>query len=459
MSFNHIDFLLIFPLFFLTYWISPIRFRGIALLLFNLLFFATWGAKFFFVILTLSIFEWLWGKLILRSANNKYGIWIFLLGNFVLIATLVWFKYINHHGPTSFLPIGLSYQILLGISYFTDLRFKILRESSDFFKYLNYKTFFPQVMAGPISRYKDMEKHFKNETRLSDINWKAAIFLFSWGFFKKSYCGDYLVNEVITPLLNQESTYHFSSLILGIIIMPLQIYCDFSGYSLMAKGLAKSLGKDLPNNFNLPFLSNSFNEFWNRWHISLSQWLRDYIFFPCQKYFLKHLPSLFSMVMAIFVTWIIGGVWHGVGTIYFYYGLTQGLYVATNGMMDFYKIKIMRAENRKPIRKNFSFMKAIIVYLLFALSILLFLSDSLPNFFNYLKLLVTLNHGTNSLDWLHPMFIFTLIMIEHYWGYKEYEINFYRKPVFAQGIALGMIWIYIILVAPKNYVSFIYFKF
>ncbi|HXH73697.1 MAG TPA: MBOAT family O-acyltransferase [Bacteriovoracaceae bacterium] len=458
MNFHQIDFLIAFPVFFVLYWLLPYKFASVALIVFNVIFYASWGGKFFLVILGLTCLEWIAGLGISRIESEGKKNLVYFGSLSTIICTLICFKYFIS-GDNWFLPVGLSYQVLMGISHLTDLRYGGSSEVGSFRNYFSFKTFFPVVVSGPITRFSEMEKYFSTSPSWKLVPWREVILLFSWGYFKKAYCGDYLANEVITPMANMPSEFHISALYLKFITMPVQLYCDFSGYSSMARALAMSLGKDLPINFNLPFLSNSFNEFWNRWHISLSQWLRDYIFFPLNKLLFKSCGPLLSAVLAILLTWILGGMWHGPGIIYTLYGLHQGLYVAVNALSDYYKTKRLKRNKLKRAPKNFSVLKAVFVFILFGLSILLFMSPSLNAYREYLALLVSGSDGIKTLDWWHPLFIFAIIIGEHIYGYKEGDKTFSRLPIFFQGAVLGLLWVYIILIAPKNYVAFIYFKF
>ena len=233
------------------------------------------------------------------------------------------------------LPIGISFYTFQTISYSVDIYRGSLKPSKSLWEFALFVSFFPQVVAGPILR----ASHFLPQLRekisnnniparlrtitIHDTALRFGITLMAVGFFKKMFFADNiapLVNEIFEVPYGLESF----SVMLGAIAFGVQIYCDFSGYSDIAIGAAAILGFNIPANFNKPFFATSPSEFWRRWHISLSTWVRDYVFYPLV---IKHKKSKLRIVSSLLVTFFLIGIWHGAGWNFIIFGIMHGLYV------------------------------------------------------------------------------------------------------------------------------------
>jgi D-alanyl-lipoteichoic acid acyltransferase DltB (MBOAT superfamily) len=351
MPFQSLDFLYFFAVFYIAYlalhkWH---RLQNIWLLLGSYFYYATWDWHFLIVILGLTGINYLVGRGIDREwGRNSSSVTIKRLllaaGLFSNLGCLAYFKYMDffNRGILRFFessgipvdnllvnviaPIGISFYILQICSYLIDIYNKRIPASSSLLDVALFIAFFPQVLSGPIERAARMLPQFKRTRHLTADQVSAGIYLLLSGFFKKMVVADNLAliaNQVF------DNYHNYSGLDIGIGVLAFtgQLYADFSAYSDIARGLARLMGFELIVNFRLPYFSASPAEFWQRWHISLSEWLRDYIFFPLRKALLRwKFPA--SQIIALFapplITMLVSGLWHGTGWNFIVWGLFHG---------------------------------------------------------------------------------------------------------------------------------------
>ena len=224
------------------------------------------------------------------------------------------------------LPLGFSYYIFQAVSYLADLQSGKLKAQKNLFEFALYMCFFPKFISGPIERAGDFEKQIRGLSGVCLLDkgriGEAACYLLC-GAFMKAVVADRI--GYYTPSLMENPAAHGSAwLLMGVLLYTMQIYCDFAGYSMMAVGLAKLFGIELTLNFNAPYLSKSPSEFWRRWHISLSKWLRDYIYIPLGGNRKGRLRQMFNTI----VVFVLCGMWHGSGLKFVLWGLLHGVFSA-----------------------------------------------------------------------------------------------------------------------------------
>ena len=342
MVFNSFNFWLVFPFIFVIYWAIPVKFnrvRNIFLLAVSYLLYMNWKPSFALVLLGVTLICY-WGGQILDNKilvkRKKTLCWCFtLLG---LLPLLV-FKYYNflNTGITSILESiglhfalpGLNWAIPIGISFFTfqslgyllDVYKKRVPAEKDFLDFALFVSFFPQVTSGPISTAKDLMPQFKNPHSFNYDQGKEGLKMLLWGMFLKLALADRIGVYVDTVYANYIH-YSGSVCLLASIMYTIQIYCDFAGYSLMAIGIAKTLGFDLINNFERPYLAASITEFWKRWHISLTRWLTTHIYISLG----GNRCSKVRQYVNIMITFIVSGLWHGANWTFIIWGALHGLF-------------------------------------------------------------------------------------------------------------------------------------
>jgi len=354
MLFNTIEFVIFFIIVLSIFVILKNRyFPHIFLLGVSYLFFY-WSNNYLISLLIFStILTFYAGKEIAKSKSirNKKVLLIFsLIGNLGLLGFFKYYdfaiaqfnilgNYINLADEIPFLnlalPIGISFYTFQTISYVLDIYRGQLEPSKSFREFATFVAFFPQIVAGPILRAKQFLPQLREKTenlkhtklrfiRFEKFNVQVGITMMVLGFFKKIFFADNIapmVNEIFGMPLGLESF----TIIWGTIGFGIQVYCDFSGYSDIAIGAALIMGFKIPANFNKPFFATSLSDFWRRWHISLSSWIRDYLLFPIVY---RKISSDLVMISGILVSFVLLGLWHGAGWNFIIFGLIHGVYVA-----------------------------------------------------------------------------------------------------------------------------------
>ena len=331
MVFSSLSFIIVFlPLVLLIYYLCPRKYQNIVLLVFSLIFYYIGEQKYTIIMLLSSVLAYVSGLLIYKSKsiNNKKIILIVFITLDVLI--LGYFKYfnfllesINNIFNTDFdtlniiLPIGISFYTFQGISYVIDV-YRGAKVQKSYINFATYLTFFPQLIAGPIVRYEDIREEITNR-KFNSEDFASGVERFCIGLSKKV-----LLSNVLAEFLNIYAGTNSHTILLSWVIglvIPIQIYFDFSGYSDMAIGLGRMFGFHFIENFNYPLISKSATEFWRRWHISLGTWFRDYIYIPLGGNKVK----ISRHIINILIVWGLTGLWHGAAYNFIIWGLYYGV--------------------------------------------------------------------------------------------------------------------------------------
>lgn len=316
---------ILFSIFALTFiCIIPIYWRKYGLLLVNIIFYYICDPKF----LLLILFGISWSFLIARIINKavKYRmIWLFI-GIIPVLLTLCFFKYYKFFIPDNSIflslamPLGISYYTFKIISYLVDVYKKKLSRNS-FIDYSIYISFFPQIICGPISRYDELSKNLNDLAKPSPHLLTQGCYFILSGLFKKLVIADRL-SGYVNIIFSNHSNYPALALWMAAFFFTIQIYCDFAGYSEIAIGISNLFGLECRLNFDKPYFSYSIKDFWRKWHISLSSWLRDYIYIPLG----GNRKGLFIKNFNIIITFFISGLWHGTGVHFICWGLWHGFF-------------------------------------------------------------------------------------------------------------------------------------
>jgi len=320
--FNSLLFLILF-LFFLPLYIplrSKVSVRNVALLLFSVYFYYKSSGWYFLLLIATSVAAHYLTLWLHQHALHRSRKVVFVFTICFYLSLLLWYKYANFMGGVMvdlgfkgwsfddiFLPLGISFYTFELISYTTDVylsRFKPVNSLRDFLLYIS---FFPHLVAGPIVRPDELLPQLQEPARIDADHTGKAVFLLISGLLKKAVISDYIGVNFVDRVFDNPALYSSTENILATYGYTLQIYCDFSGYSDMAMGIALFLGFQLPLNFKQPYASFSITEFWRRWHISLSSWLRDYLYIPLGGNRKGPLRQYFNLLL----TMLLGGLWHG----------------------------------------------------------------------------------------------------------------------------------------------------
>lgn len=327
MLFSSITFLYYFlPLIIIFYFLVPFRFKNFILLLFSLIFYS-WGEPKYIILMILSIFcGYIEGLLIQKSVEKKYSRWVLACSCCIHLGLLGYFKYFDflieninalggHLSPLRIaLPIGISFYTFQIISYLIDVYRRDCNAQHNLISFGAYVSMFPQLIAGPIVRYKDIESQLLFRTH-SISKASLGIRRFVIGLSKKVLLANSFGKLCSIFLETKDSSilYYW----LYAVSFALQIYFDFSGYSDMAIGLGKLFGFEFPENFNYPYMSKSVTEFWRRWHMTLGNWFRDYVYIPMGGNRVSKKRWFFNIA----VVWFLTGLWHGAAWNFILWGL------------------------------------------------------------------------------------------------------------------------------------------
>lgn len=375
MLFNSIDFAIFFPIVFLVYWLfsGSLKWRNLVILISSYIFYGWWDWRFLFLIAISTIVDFYVGKAIRREKNKKSRKRFLFVSLAVNLGLLVYFKYTNFFVDTfieSFrlfgktlevstlniiLPVGISFYTFQTLSYTIDIYRKRFKPTDDLIAFAAFVAFFPQLVAGPIERASHLLPQFFKRHKFNYTLVKSGLLLIAFGLFKKMVIADraaQYVNEVYNNPLNYEGI----ETILATVLFAFQIYCDFSGYSDIAIGAARTMGFDLMKNFDSPYLSKSITEFWRRWHISLSTWFRDYVYIPLGGSRNGEYKTYFNL----FIVFLVSGLWHGAAMTFVIWGAIHGVIIV---------VEKATSKNRAILFQKLSFTKENISNKLFFVAI------------------------------------------------------------------------------------------
>jgi len=343
MLFNSIEFAIFFPLIFIIYWLvfnKNIKYRNIFIICASYFFYGMWDWRFLSLIIISSLADYLIGFKIHASEDDKSRKAFLLLSIIINIGILGFFKYFNfftdsllslfellgwtysYERLSIILPVGISFYTFQTLSYTLDIYRKRLIPTKDITSFFAFVSFFPQLVAGPIERAKDLLPQFHKIRKANYDSIRWGLILITIGLFKKIVIADRLAIYIDTCYSNIDQASGMPMLI-AIIFFAFQLYLDFSAYSDIAIGIAKTLGFNLSTNFKRPYLAVSFSDFWKRWHISLSSWFKDYVYISLGGNKVNK-AKLFRNIIIVF---LLSGLWHGASWNFVIWGALNGLFL------------------------------------------------------------------------------------------------------------------------------------
>lgn len=468
MLFNSLIFTLFLPIVFSIYWVIPSKYRNYFLLLASYYFYYSYNPWFLLLLIGTSGLDYFIARKISNSNDQqqkKALLMVSLLSNIGVLFVFKYFVFVYNSSVEVFdldakllhnliIPAGLSFYTFQSISYTIDVyrgKYKADDTLSDF---LLYVSFFPHMVAGPIVRYNDLMPQFKIITYFKNINWQQFATLVIWGYFKKLVIADNL-NLIVTPVFNNVTAFTGFELALAGFLFVIQVYCDFSGYSDIATGVAKLFNINLSLNWRRPLLSKSLHEFWKRNHISITTWFRDYLYIGLGGSRVGYNRWLIN----IFFVFVISGFWHGANFTFIIWGTMHGLLYILEIFLNkmFPTIKVPGVMGR--------------LYLLgfHTLSLIAFRANNLldlraiySKIFSLSKENFMINSLLNHQDRLYFIIIFLLIVILFIKEInEEYAIINKNKTVYSILKPLAFILFIVLIFTLGNFSAntFIYFQF
>lgn len=344
MVFNSVQFFGFISIFYLLYLLTNRKFRlqNTLLLIASYIFYGSWDWRFLSLLFASTVLDYICGIMIHDSEDpvrRKIFLTCAMVGNMTMLGI---FKYFNFFSANLqlllsnfgfqgdplllkvILPLGISFYTFQTMSYSIDIYRKEMEPTRNFFDFALFVSFFPHLVAGPILRAKSIIPQIVNPRKLSFSKFYEGSHLIVWGLFLKVFVADNLA-LIVNPVFTPSGSYNGIAVLLSLYAFAFQIFGDFAGYSCIAKGLGKWLGFEMPDNFNLPYFATNPQEFWQRWHISLSKWLHDYLFMPLA--FNWRNLGRWGVILALMLTFTLCGFWHGASWTFILWGAYQGLLI------------------------------------------------------------------------------------------------------------------------------------
>jgi len=382
MVFTSLNFLLFFPAVILLFYATPIKFRWLTLLVASYFFYLNIEPVFGLLTVFITVSTYVFTRLIDKAEeDSKKSVYMYINIAIVLLP-LLFFKYFIPINEGIFdllevydmrwglpkisflLPVGISYYTFMAIGYTVDVYNEELEAEKNIGIVALFIAFFPLVLSGPIERATNMIPQFKSGMKLDPANFSPGLKMMLWGYFMKLVVADRTAIYVDT-IYNNLANHNGDSILLASTLYPIQVYADLGGYSLIAIGVSRILGLEVMQNFNRPFFATSMAVFWRRWHISLIKWLTDYIYTPLAFSFRKY--GIWGIVLALMITFILSGIWHGATWGFLVWGILQGIFLSVEALATKRRGKLV---NRFNLKNNFIYtvFSILFTFLLFAIS-------------------------------------------------------------------------------------------
>ena len=472
MLFNSVEFLLFFPIVTVLFYLIPHKFRWIHLLSASCIFYMFFIPEYILILFVTILIDYFAGILIERSngPNKKLYLIISIVSTCAVLFIFKYYDFFNENiryicsllqvfypenTPKYILPIGLSFHTFQSLSYVIEVFKGKQKAEKHFGIYSLYVMFYPQLVTGPIERPQSLLVQLRQVKKFTYSNIARGLRLIVFGLFIKMVIADNLA-VLVDRIYEQPESYSSFSILTGLIFYSIQIYCDFYGYSTIAVGCALTLGFTLMDNFRQPYFAKNIAEFWQKWHISLSTWFRDYVYIPLGGSRVKTVRWIFNIMMVF----VLSGLWHGANWTFIIWGLVHGLlYISGAGFSALFTYKkphhpvINTAVNVVAGLKTFLFVTLVWVF---------FRATDLTQVENIFHAL--LNNGSIQgidlgISKSILIFISIFLLIEYLLHQNRFDIWCELKPVAVRwGIYSFLIFSIIAFSSVESY-PFIYFQF
>ena len=423
-------------------------------------FYGFWSVPFSGLLAFSTLVDWSASCWIERSKTKAWkraGLLASLIAN---LGVLGLFKYADFFSDSAYglfhmrpwphmnwiLPLGISFYTFQTMSYTIDVFRGHIKAHRSIVDVAMYVSFFPQLVAGPIVRASDLLPQLQTKQEFEWSNIRQGIARIIWGLVKKVHFADAMAH-IVTVVYGQSSDYSGWSLLLATYAFAIQIYCDFSGYSDIAIGSAKLLGIHLPENFDAPYLTLSIQEFWRRWHMTLSSWLRDYIYIPLG----GNRRGVFRTYVNLMITMLLGGLWHGAGWHWVVWGGLQGVVMSIE--------RLMGLGNDTTNSWIVRFFRWFVTFHIVCISWVLFRATDLSNSMFIFKRIFTMADGQFSIGPAPIAVLLILLFVEQMKLRNRWLALFDSHPVLARWVTYLAILLFSLTFMQSSNPEFIYFQF
>lgn len=470
MTFNSLEFAFFISIFFICYGFiyKSNKARDVFLLISSYFFYSAWYWEYASLIVISTLADWFIVRSMAKLDDTKKRKILLACSITINLGILAFFKYFNFfvdsiEGAVDFfgmdisilrheliLPIGISFYTFQTMSYTIDVYRRKLNPEPSLLKFAVYVSFFPQLVAGPIVRASNFLPQLRRDITVSRIQVFLGVFLVYSGLFKKIVIADSLALLGVDAAFDNPSAYSSLDLLFALYGYTFQIYCDFSGYSDIAIGLALMMGFKLPINFNRPYIATNPSDFWKRWHISLSTWLRDYLYISLG----GNRFGRFLTYRNLALTMVLGGLWHGAAWTYIIWGAMHGFYLVVHRLLT----------ERSYLPSIPKFVSIIFFFHLIALTWIPFRSSDMHIALDFVKGLIGIESGGTGVMTFSPLFYFIIIvaMLMHFIPKnitkKRLQNLIVRQNIIVQCIPYTL-FLLIFLGFSVDVPQFIYFQF
>lgn len=474
MLFPTVTFVVFFAVVFVANWLLMPRLRlwKWFIIAASFVFYGWWDWRFPGLLVALWAANWFVGRLIGRAPTNAWRTAYLVTGVIADLAVLGWFKYVGFFAAsindilstlrlgaplpliTVLLPVGISFLVFRLLTYLIDIKRGEL-EPASFVDFGVYVAFFPYLLAGPIARAKDFLPQLQRPRDPHRVDSARAFFLIFVGLAKKMLIADFLATHIVNGVFGTPEQFTSLEVLLGIYGYAVQIYCDFSAYSDIAIGVSLLLGFELPDNFNAPYTAVSLQDFWRRWHMTLSGWLRDYVYIPLG----GNRGSRLATYRNIVATMLLAGLWHGAAWTFVFWGGYHG--VGQAGSRYLAGVRARRGEEPPDTRLR-RVRRRLITFHLVALGWVFFRADSFGNAFAVLGRLVT-GWSAHIPSVTLPLLLVTALGIAVQYiprgATEALQVGFSRLTPALQGVVIAGGLFFVNVLGPQGPSTFLYFKF
>jgi D-alanyl-lipoteichoic acid acyltransferase DltB (MBOAT superfamily) len=479
MLFNSIQFLIFFIIITAVYFLIHHKYKWALLLAASIFFYMAMFPIYILIPASLILLTFFSAKLIETSSGKKKRNYFILCLIFTCAALFV-FKYFNFFNAniselakflhwnysmktlSLILPIGLSFYTFQSLSYIIEVYRGRQKAEKHLGIYSLYILFYPQLVAGPIERPYNLIHQFYEEHKFEVQRVVKGLQLMLWGFFLKVVIADRAA-MIVNPIYDNIRAYSGVSLIIATYLFAFQIFCDFAGYSIIAIGCAKIMGFELMTNFKRPYFSKSIAEFWRRWHISLSTWFKDYVYFPLGGSRVRKRRIIFNWL----VVFLISGLWHGAAWTFLIWGGLHGMYMVISLLTRHYREKINKNINIKINPKISTAIQVFITFNLVCLGWIFFRANSVSDawyiithlFSNSSLSFLTFNVAGMGNLIITVFFIFVLETVHYIQEKRGISNTFSKMPGYIRRLCYVILLLIILLFGVFNKTPFIYFQF
>lgn len=475
MLFNSVSFFVFFTVLYTLYLRFDHKKQNLLLLIGSYIFYGAWDWRFLSLIFFSTFVDYLCGLRIHNESDERKRKFFLGLSLFTNLSLLGFFKYFNFFIDSFvslfalfgveiqstylniILPVGISFYTFQTMSYTIDIYRRKMEPAKDFSDFALFVAFFPQLVAGPIERASHLLPQILKPRKVTLELFYQGAFLVYWGIFLKVFIADNLATIVDPVFAGKPGSENGVIVLIAIYAFAFQIYCDFAGYSYVARGLCKCMGFDIMVNFNVPYFAKNPQDFWKRWHISLSSWLRDYLYISLG----GNKNGQWKTYRNLTLTMLIGGLWHGAAWTFIVWGAYQGGLLVVHRFFQpyFSKLDIISSVLT---RRGWEAVKILIFFQFVCLGWLIFRADSMSTVSNMLTAIFSNFTFVEDVSFNLQYLVFfsgILIIVQWFQYHKDDLLIVYKAPQWVKVIFYSITLLLIIVFGVTNGSEFIYFQF